>query len=243
MTITDEEDAGVERDAAVEHWGSDRLFFTEAGRGGPLPWRVGEPMLEGDALGPTRHAHDGAAEYYYMFSGSAHVETGGVEFVLEEGELGYIPPDAPHNFTGPASDADACLFCVVGPNLVNNKWRLGDFKPGSEDLRMAVTRPFDNGGEPLPGGGTLTAEAIVLSAGDPPRTVVPEAEEIIYVVCEGALDIAMSGGLGGTIERGSYVHVREGVSHQLSTSSSCKVLRMNCGFAMWEGVPLAGDAP
>ena len=150
-----------DRDAIVTNWGADGFFFTEAARGGSLPWRVGGSKLEGDALGPVRHAHDDAAEYYFMFSGSAHVETGGEEFVLEEGQLGYIPPDAPHNFLGPASGADACLFCVVGPNLTFNKWRVKDFKPGSESLRMAVGTPFEE--DPLPAGGTLAARAVTLS--------------------------------------------------------------------------------
>ena len=152
-----------DRDAVVTSWGADGFFFTEAARGGSLPWRVGGSKLEGDALGPVRHAHDDAAEYYFMFSGSAHVETGGEEFVLEEGQLGCIPPDAPHNFLGPASDKDACLFCVVGPNLTYNKWRVKDFKPESESLRMAVSEAVrgrraprwrhavGSGGRPRPG--------------------------------------------------------------------------------------------
>jgi mannose-6-phosphate isomerase-like protein (cupin superfamily) len=71
-----------------------------------------------------------------MFSGSAYVETGGEEFVLEEGQFGYIPPNAPHNFLGPASGHDACLFCVVAPNLADNKWRVRDFRPAAEALRI-----------------------------------------------------------------------------------------------------------
>jgi mannose-6-phosphate isomerase-like protein (cupin superfamily) len=228
-------------DPAVSQWGADGLFFTEAARGGPLPWRVGEPNLEGDALGPVRHAHDGAAEYYYMFSGSAHVETGDQQFVLAEGELGLIPADAPHNFFGPASDKDACLFCIVGPNLVTQKWRIDDFLPGTEALRMAVAKPFAD--DELPAGGTLSAQAIALSTGDDPLAVTPSGAEIVYLVIEGALDVALFGGLHGTLERGTYVHVRDGVRHELSTASACRVLRMDCGFTVWEGVPLGDASP
>lgn len=231
----------MSEDQAVAQWGADGLFFTEAVRGGPLPWRIGEANLQGDALGPVRHAHDDAAEYYYMFSGSAHVETGGEEFVLDEGELGLIPPDAPHNFLGPASDKDACLFCIVGPNLVTNKWRIGDFLPGTESLRMAVARPFED--EELPAGGTLSASAIELAAGDEPVVVTPHAAEIAYVVADGAVDVALFGGLHGTLKRGTTLHVRDGVRHELSTTSSCKVLRMDCGFAQWAGVPLGDASP
>jgi mannose-6-phosphate isomerase-like protein (cupin superfamily) len=230
-----------EKSSVEASWGRDGLFFTEAGRGGPLPWRVGEKMLEGDALGPVRHAHDGAAEYYYMFSGSAHVETGEEQFVLEEGELGLIPPDAPHNFLGPASDRDACLFCIVGPNQVTNKWRIGDFLPGTEALRMSVAKPFED--ENLPAGGTLTATAVALVAGDEPVAVVASGAELVYLVVDGALDISLLGGLHGTLERGTYLHVRDGVPHELATSSSCRVLRMDCGFAVWAGVPLGDASP
>jgi mannose-6-phosphate isomerase-like protein (cupin superfamily) len=228
-------------DPIVQHWGSDGLVFTEAVRGGPLAWRVGQSHLEGDALGPVRHAHDNAAEYYYMFSGSAHVETGEEQFVLEEGELGLIPPDAPHNFFGPASDEDACLFCIVGPNYATNKWRIDNFLPGTESLRMAVARPFE-GGE-LPEGGTLSAEAIALGSSDTPRVVTPKAAELLYLVLDGELDVSLAMGLHGTLQRGTYLHVRDGVRHELSSSSACKVLQMSCAFAVWEGVPLGDASP
>jgi mannose-6-phosphate isomerase-like protein (cupin superfamily) len=230
-----------DRDAVVTNWGADGFFFTEAARGGSLPWRVGGAKLEGDALGPVRHAHDDAAEYYFMFSGAAHVETGGEEFVLEEGQLGYIPPDAPHNFLGPASDQDACLFCVVGPNFTYNKWRVKDFKPGSESLRMAVARPFED--DALPGGGTLSAHALALSPGEAPIVVIPAGFEVIYMPVAGSLTISLYGGLHGTIQPGTYVHVRDGMRHELSAfSAASQVLRMDCGFQAWEGVATAADA-
>lgn len=225
--------------SAVERWGSEGFFFTEACRGGALAWRVGAEKLEGDALGPVRHAHDGAGEYYFMFSGSAHVETGGEEFVLEEGELGYIPPDAPHNFLGPASDKDACLFCVIGPNFADNKWRVKDFRSGSEKLRMAVARPWED--EELPGGGTLSAQALTLAPDDEPVEVRPTNREIVYLVVDGALDIQLSDGLHGTIKTGTYVHVRSELSHALSAAQPTRVLRVDCEFVPWRGVPTAAD--
>lgn len=227
-------------DGAVAKWGVDGFVFTEAARGGALPWRVGEAKLEGDALGPVRHAHDRAGEYYYMFSGSAHVETGGVEFVLEEGQLGYIPPDAPHNFTGPASDADACLFCVIAPNLVDNKWRVKDFLPGTESLRMAVGTPFED--DDLPGGGMLAAHAIALDAQSEPVELVPDSCEMFHLVLDGELEASFENGLEGGIEAGRYLHVREGVRHVLAASSPCRVLRIDCFFEAWKGVPLGDDA-
>ena len=228
------------QDKVVEQWGVDRLFFTEAGRGGPLNWRRGSDRLEGDALGPTRHAHDDAAEYYFLFNGAAHIEVSGTEFVLREGELLYIPPDAPHNFLAPAADEDVCLFCVVGPNFANNKWRIEDFRPGSESLSHSVARVFSD--ESLPAGGTLSAEGLVMSRDDAQLEATPSGCESLYLVVDGTLDVALHGGLGGTIERGTYLHVREGVSHSLSTRNSCKVLRMDCAFAMWANVALPAGA-
>lgn len=221
-----------------KQWGTDGLFFTEAGRGGPLPWRVGENKLKGDALGPVRHVHDDADEYFYMFSGSGHFEVGGQEIVLQEGELGHVPPDTPHNFLGPASDKDACLFALVAPNFADNKWRLDDFRPGSEQLRMTVATPFKDA--ELPGGKNLAAEALTLSQDQAPISVTPKGRESLYLVVDGALDVALFGGLSGTLEKGTYLHVRDGVNHQLSTPSTCRVLRMDCKWVEWVGVPLAG---
>jgi mannose-6-phosphate isomerase-like protein (cupin superfamily) len=224
---------------AIQEWGSEGIFFSEAARGGPLPWRAGDEMLGGDALGPTRHAHDDAAEYYYMFSGSALCEVGGQERVLGEGELLYIPPDAPHNFFGPASDADACLYALVAPNYANNKWRLTDFLPGSEELRMSVATPFVD--SDLPAGGTLSAEAILLDGDTEPITLKLSNCESVYVVVEGVLDMALANGLSGSLSAGTTLHLRSGTEHVLSASDACKVLRLDCGFAEWEGVPLASD--
>jgi mannose-6-phosphate isomerase-like protein (cupin superfamily) len=227
-------------DSAVERWGTESFFFTEAARGGPLAWRVGESKLEGDALGPVRHAHDDAAEYYFMFSGSAHVETGGEEFVLEEGQLGYIPPDAPHNFLGPASDRDACLFCVVAPNLTDNKWRVRDFRSDAAALRMTVATPFED--ESLPGDDKLAAQGLVLSGDDAPLSLTPDGFEVVYLVVDGSAELHFANGLHGSIAAGGYVHVRDGTSHELRAQELCKALRIDCRFEAWKGAPTARDA-
>lgn len=221
-------------------WGSDPFFFSEAARGGPWLWRVGEVGLAGEPLGPVRHAHDDAGEYYYMYRGSGHVETGGEEFVLEEGQLGYIPPDAPHNFLGPASEEDALFFCVIAPNFADNKWRVRDFKPGSEELRMAVATPFVD--DELPAGGELSAAALEIAPGDPPSEVMAEGIEIVYLVLSGALEVSLRDGLHGAIEAGTFLHLREGLSHQLASSKGARVLRIDCAFSAWEGVATGADA-
>lgn len=220
-------------------FGSDSFFFTEAARGGPWVWRVGSDKFDGEPLGPVRHAHDDAGEYYYMYRGSAHVETGGVEFVLEEGELGYIPSDAPHNFTGPASDEDAWFFCVIAPNFAENKWRVSNFKPGSEDLRMEVAVPFVD--EDLPGGDHLSAKAVDLSPGGTQIELTPAGFEIAYLVVDGSVDFSLHGGLGGSIRAGTFIHIRDGMTHSLSSTAGGKALRFDCRFDAWSGIETAED--
>jgi len=238
--MTGREGQQTDPGSAAASWGGDGFFFTEAARGGSLVWRKGHSKLEGDSLGPVRHAHDGAGEYYFMFSGSAHVESGGEELVLEEGQLAYIPPDAPHNFLGPASDLDACLFCVVAPNFAQNKWRVSDFHPGSESLRMKVAAPFQD--EDLPGDDKLAAHGIQLAGDEPPIELAPDGFDVVYLVVEGAANLSLANGLRGPIAAGTFIHLRDGTSHELRPSGPSKVLRVDCRFQAWQGVPLGPDA-
>ncbi len=219
-----------------EGWGSDGFFFTEAGRGGPLTWRPGAEGFAQDALGPVRHAHDDAGEYYYMVAGSLRAEVGGEELTLEAGDLCFVPPDAPHNALGPASDAEVRMFCVVAPNLVDAKWRIDDFRPGSDSLRAMVGRPFEDPG--LPGDESLRAQGLTLDAGDGPRTCIPEGHERVYLVVDGELAVKLHGGLQGTLHRDTYLHLREGVEHELSTTTRCQVLQIDCAFKLWANVAL-----
>jgi mannose-6-phosphate isomerase-like protein (cupin superfamily) len=222
-----------------DEWGEDGFFFTEAARGGPLTWRLGEPRIDGDALGPVRHVHDDAAEYFFMFAGAARFEVGGQEIVLREGELLYVPPDAPHNVLEPVGDTDAKMFCVIAPNFPANKWRIDGFKEGSDQLRGEVVVPFEDGD--VHRGGTVAGRPLSLERDAPALRVVPDGHECVYLVVDGELAIRLDGGLAGTIVPGRYVHVRDSVAHELSTPSRCQVLRIDCEFAMWSGV-VVGDA-
>jgi len=223
-----------------DRWGEDGFFFSEAGRGGPLTWRPGDVGFRGDALGPVRHAHDDAAEYYYLVQGSIRVEVGGREFVVGQGELCYIPPDAPHNVLGPASDVEARMLCVIAPNFADNKWRIDGFKRGSEQLPHAVARPFADA--ELPGDEHVAAEAVELAAGAAPLAVEPSGRECVYLVLDGTLEIALDGGLRGAIEPGTYVHVREAMRHELASASGCRLLRLDLTFVPWTGVVVPSEA-
>ena len=114
-----------------QDWSRQGLVFTEAVRGGPLVWPAGGERLYGDPLGPTRHVHDDAAEYYFILRGACRVEVGGEERVVSAGDLVYLPADAPHNLLGEVGDADMWSFILVAPN------RVGHF------LREWVDRDFE----------------------------------------------------------------------------------------------------
>ena len=126
-----------------QDWVRQQLIFTEALRGGPLVWPAGSTHLAGDPLGPVRHAHDDAAEYYYVLSGACLVEVGGEERVANTGDLVYIPANAPHNLLHEVGGEDAWVYVLVSPNFAHNKWRTSDYLPGTESLRMTITRPLD----------------------------------------------------------------------------------------------------
>ncbi|WP_332643537.1 cupin domain-containing protein [Aeromicrobium sp.] len=217
---------------SIPGWGTDKFFFTEAARGGPLTWAIGDAGFDGDVLGPTRHAHDGAAEYFFMAEGAVRVEVGGDEFVVQEGDLCCIPADVPHNVLGPTSRIDAHLFCVVAPNFVDHKWRIDGFTEEGELGKATVGRPFVDA--ELPKSGGLSAEALTLKPTDEVRLETLQGRECVYFVCEGKLDLEFSNGLSGSLAPGAFQHVREGSPHKVSTASDeCRVLRIDCAFESW----------
>jgi mannose-6-phosphate isomerase-like protein (cupin superfamily) len=230
-----------DQNVSIRDWLASGFFFSEAARGGPWVWRLGDPGLLGEPLGPVRHIHDNAAEYYYMFQGSARIEVNGEELVVKENELAYLPPDLPHNFwLDPESEVDAYLFVVVGPNFAERKWRTDEDSHVhiDTDERVRVSTVF--AGQELPEGGTLTAQELVIDQSDDPLVVKSAHREIVYLVVSGELRVSMHGVLEETASRGGYIHVVEGVEHQVSTPSSARVLQMNCHFVPWIGVELGG---
>ena len=50
--------------------------------------------------------------------------------------------------------------------------------------------------------------------------VAPSGLEIIYMPIEGSMHISLFGGLHGTIRAGTYVHVRDGMRHEISSSDT-----------------------
>ena len=218
-----------------QDWARQRLVFTEAVRGGPLVWPVGAEHLAGDPLGPVRHAHDDAAEYYFVLSGQCLVEVGGEEGVATTNDLVFIPANAPHNLLGEVGGADAWVFVLVAPNFAHNKWRTSDFLPGSEELRMTISRPLEDDCAARSHPFRASVERF---ARDEPRLAVSDTAELVYLVIDGRVHTRV-GLLSGILGAGDYVHVRRDVEHEFSSlTDESTVLRFDCEFLPFGGVDL-----
>lgn len=221
-----------------QDWARQQLVFTEALRGGPLVWPAGASKLSGDPLGPVRHAHDDAAEFYFILDGRCLVEVAGEEFVAAAGDLVYIPADAPHNLLGEVGGCDAWVLVLVAPNYAQNKWRTADFLPGSENLRMTVSRPFE--GEPIHPSEKLAARPVRLTRSSSSSETFEEGELVLLLV-KGAAHVRI-GNLAGNLRAGDFVHVRCGVEAQIaSLSAEVDLLRFECPFVPFAGVDLGSD--
>jgi uncharacterized cupin superfamily protein len=216
-------------------WVDQQLLFTEAVRGGPLVWPAGGSHLFGDPLGPVRHAHDDAAEYYFVLSGACMVEVGGEERVAQTGDLVYIPPDAPHNLLHEVGGEDAWIYVLVSPNFAHNKWRTSDYLPGTESLRMTVTRPLE--GDTSSAANPFGCDVVQVTRGTSVANR-SETSELIYLLTGGECHVRV-GRMAGNLRPGAQVHVRRGLDHELaSLTESATLLRFECAFVPFAGVPL-----
>ena len=214
------------------------IMFTEAVRGGPLVWPAGATHLYGDPLGPVRHVHDGAAEYYFVLSGACLVEVGGEERVADRGDLVYMPPDAPHNLLHEVGGADAWTYIMVAPNIAANKWRTTDLLPDDQSPKMTVTRPLD--GEDSAAGNSFPAHLVEVEDGDPLLHTASDAE-LVYLVVEGDCE-ARVGALAGRLGPGRQVHVFRDVEHEISAvTGGARLLRFTCAFVPFAGVELGPE--
>jgi mannose-6-phosphate isomerase-like protein (cupin superfamily) len=221
-----------------QDWVRQQLIFTEAVRGGPLVWRAGDTHLFGDPLGPVRHAHDDAAEYYFVLSGACMVEVGGEERVANAGDLVYIPANAPHNLLHEVGGEDAWVYVLVSPNLAHNKWRTSDYLPGSESLRMTVTRPLE--GDRASASNPFPADLVEIRR-DSPLPDVSRTSEIVYLVAAGECHVRV-GRLAGNLGPGGQVHVLRDLDHEISSlTDAASLLRFDCAFVPFAGVPLGPD--
>jgi quercetin dioxygenase-like cupin family protein len=214
------------------------LLFTEAVRGGPLVWPAGSTHLHGDPLGPVRHAHDGAAEYYFVLSGACLVEVAGEERVASAGDLVYIPADAPHNLLHEVGGVDAWTYIMVAPNYAHNKWRTSGYLSDEESPKMSVTRPLegDDSAERNP----FPAEVITVIRGEPVART-SSTEELVYLVVEGECHFRV-GRMAGNLRPGHQVHVLRDLDHEISAfTEQARLLCFACAFVPFAGVPLGPE--
>jgi mannose-6-phosphate isomerase-like protein (cupin superfamily) len=218
-----------------QDWVRQQLIFTEALRGGPLVWPAGDTHLFGDPLGPVRHAHDDAAEYYFVLSGACLVEVGGEERVANTGDLVYIPANAPHNLLTEVGGEDAWVFVLVSPNFAHNKWRTSEYLPGTESLRMSVTRPLE--GDRSSASNPFPADVIEVTRGAP-LPAVSHTAEYVYLAVDGECHVRV-GRLSGTLGPGGQAHVLRDLDHEISSlTEAARLLRFECAFVPFAGVPL-----
>jgi quercetin dioxygenase-like cupin family protein len=221
-----------------QEWVRQGLLFTEAVRGGPLVWPVGAANLSGDPLGPTRHAHDDAEEYYFFLSGRCLVEIGGEERVVGPGDLVHIPANAPHNLLGEVGGSDVWSFILVAPNLAHNKWRLSDFLPGSEELRMTVTRPLD--GDAGARDNAFGADAVHVDAWTPFVRRALDGE-LVGIVTGGRAHVR-AGLMAGNLGPGDYFHVRRDLELRIDAlTARASTVLFHCPFRNFEGAPLSTE--
>ena len=221
-----------------QDWVRQQLIFTEALRGGPLVWPAGDTHLFGDPLGPVRHAHDDAAEYYFVLSGACLVEVGGEERVANAGDVVYIPANAPHNLLHEVGGEDAWVYVLVSPNFAHNKWRTSDYLPGTELLRMSITRPLE--GDRSTASNPFPVDLVEVSRGNP-LVAVSHTAEHVYLVVDGECHVRV-GRLAGTFGPGGQVHVLRDLDHEISSlTESARLLRFECAFVPFAGVPLGPE--
>jgi mannose-6-phosphate isomerase-like protein (cupin superfamily) len=221
-----------------QDWVRQQLIFTEALRGGPLVWPAGDNHLFGDPLGPVRHAHDDAAEYYFVLSGACLVEVGGEERVAKAADLVYIPANAPHNLLTEVGGEDAWVFVLVSPNFAHNKWRTSDYLPGTESLRMSITRPLE--GDRSSASNPFPADLVEVGRGIP-LPAVSHTAEYVYLVVDGECHVRV-GRLSGAFGSGGQVHVLRDLEHEISSlTETARLLRFECAFVPFAGVPLGPE--
>ena len=214
------------------------IMFTEAVRGGPLVWTAGSTHLHGDPLGPIRHAHEGAAEYYFVLSGACLVEVAGEERVATAGDLVHIPADAPHNLLHEVGGRDAWTYIMVAPNFADNKWRTTGLPSDEDSPKMTVTRPLE--GDDSASQNLFPASVVTVTRGKP-RTSVSSTAELVYLVVEGECH-ARVGRLSGNLRPGHQVHVLRDLDHEISAlTEHARMLCFTCAFVPFAGVELGPD--
>lgn len=195
---------------------------TRIQRGGLTAWPKGAAGLIGDSLGPVLHLHDDASEIFYFVSGRCRMEVGDQEETFEAGEFVLVPPLVPHNLWN-GGDDDLVLLWLVAPNLVGNKWRTGEFPPGSVHGRVIRGR-VDQDGE-LPGDGNIESGVHRLTDGVSRRATTGEMQEVVIYVLEGTGVLTLAG-RESPIEGEKLLYVPAVSDYTMSAETSLRYLEL-----------------
>ena len=137
--------------------------------------------LEGDPLGPVRHVHDDAAEYYYVLSGACLVEVGGEERVATPATWSTSRPT--HPTTSSARSVERLLDVrLVAPNFAATSG-VRPISSRTESAKMTITRPLD--GDDAASGNPFLAALVTVDRGQSQFRTSPTAE-LVYLVAEGS---------------------------------------------------------
>jgi len=71
-------------------------------------------MAPGEQLPRTYHYHEQREELFYVVSGTVHVETPEMEYVVPAGELFVAEPDSPHRAFVPETATESARVLGVG---------------------------------------------------------------------------------------------------------------------------------
>jgi uncharacterized RmlC-like cupin family protein len=115
-----------------------------------------------------------------------------------------VPPQVPHNLWN-AGDEALCVFWLVAPNFVNNKWRTDNFPPGAMTLRASRSR-VEIGVE-LPSDDKIRSQLLNLtdSSARLSGLTIEQQEAVIYLVA-GQAEVKV-GKLGGILTPHDFIHV------------------------------------
>jgi hypothetical protein len=103
---------------------------------------------------------------------------------------------------------------------------------------MTVTRPLD--GDRSTASNPFPADLVEVGRGSP-LSSVSRTSEVVYLVVSGRCHVRV-GRLAGNLGPGDQVHVLRDLDHEISSlTEDASLLRFDCAFVPFAGVPLGPD--
>jgi quercetin dioxygenase-like cupin family protein len=156
------------------------------------------------------HSHHGAIEFFYFFQGDCRMKVGPEEKVVRQGQIAWVPPEAPH-LMSVEGDTPLGMFLIVTPNLVPSHTPPEDFAPGADHLTMKVydAQPGLRIEQPP----FVRTEVVELRPGATHRVAPPPGGEAIAFVMGGRPHVTV-GPLAGDLPTYGEFFAPPGVPHE-----------------------------